>query len=154
MFKTAFEDEIYRSMEKKLVANQDDENLGLSKLAKATDYLNAAAEIFEQAGMVGPAEEITEVLQDVAIEQLTSQAFSIEDITKLDKGTLHDLLANSAPAQFINLAKKILSVVSGEKKATETIKEMLKEGDLSDPEVRERFIKRVMLGLQIAKFVV
>src|SRR5574338_389811 len=243
MFKTAnFEDEIYRSMEKKLVANQDDENHGLSKIAKATDYLNAAAEIFEQAGMTGPAEEINNVMQDLAqqftnktlvfgtyqpptsfddpslmglmvfeqrlrmaptevlekkkdqlieklnhhamdlvlnpdiknkvraqelrheidniekelerrskmskkeaMEQLTSRAFSLEDLAGLDKGTLHDLLEHSAPAQLVGLAKKVMSVASGEKSATEAIKELLKERDLSDPKVRERLIKQIMV---------
>lgn len=64
MFKTAsFEEEIYHSMEKSLVENQVEQKHGFNRLAQAADYLNAAAEIFEQAGMVEHAEEITEVLQ-------------------------------------------------------------------------------------------
>lgn len=155
MFKSAsFENEIYRSMEKQLVANQEDANHGLSKLAKATDYLNAAAEIFEQAGMVGPAEDITEVLQDLAVGQLTSKAFSLSDLGGVDKGTLHSILENSTPAQLMHLAKKILSITSGEKSTSEVLKESLKEADLSDPEVREKLIKKLMLALQVAKFAV
>lgn len=155
MFKTAsFENEIYRSMEKQLVANQEDNNHNLGKIAKATNYLNAAAEIFEQAGMVGPAEEITEVLQEVAMEQLTSKAFSLSDLAGLDKGTLHDLLENSTPAQLMHLAKKVISVASGEKSTSDVLKELAKESDLSDPKVREKVIKRIMLGLQVAKFAV
>lgn len=64
MFKQAsIEDEIYRSMEKQLVAHQTEEKQGLKKLAKAADLLQAAASIFEQAGMVEEAEEVTDVLR-------------------------------------------------------------------------------------------
>lgn len=64
MFKDAsFEDEIYRSMEKNLVSTQVENTHGFKRLAQAVDYLNAAAEIFEQAGMSEQASEITEVLQ-------------------------------------------------------------------------------------------
>jgi hypothetical protein len=73
MFKTAsFEDEIYRSMEKKLVATQVENKYGFKRLAQAADYLNAAAEIFEQAGMSEQAEEVTEVLQGLA-QQLSGK---------------------------------------------------------------------------------
>jgi hypothetical protein len=64
MFKQAsFEDEIYRSMEKQLVSNQVETTYGFNKLAKATELLSAAAEIFEQAGMSETSSEITDVLQ-------------------------------------------------------------------------------------------
>ena len=69
LFGSEFTDEIYRTMEKNLLVKQaSDNNHGLSKIAKATEYLSAAAEIFEQAGMVEPAIEITEVLEDLAKE--------------------------------------------------------------------------------------
>lgn len=57
-----FENEIFRSMEKTLVANQVENKYGFNKLAKAADLLNTAASIFERAGMLSEAEEITEVL--------------------------------------------------------------------------------------------
>lgn len=64
MFKTAsFEEEIYRSMEKQLVSNQVEEKHGFKRLAQAIDYLNNAAEIFDQAGMTEQSKDITEVLQ-------------------------------------------------------------------------------------------
>ena len=66
MFKQGFEDEIYRSMETSLVKNQTENTHGLNKLAKAVDYLNDAAAIFERAGMVAEATQITEVLQALA----------------------------------------------------------------------------------------
>jgi hypothetical protein len=66
MFKLgSFGDEIYRSMEKNLVASQVENEHGFDKLSKAVDYLNAAAEIFECAGMHKSATEITEVLQEL-----------------------------------------------------------------------------------------
>jgi hypothetical protein len=64
MFKQAsWENEILRSMETTLVKNQTEKTYGLNKLAKAVDYLNDAAAIFERAGMFEEAAQITEVLQ-------------------------------------------------------------------------------------------
>jgi hypothetical protein len=77
MFKTAsFEDEIYKSMEKNLVANQVENKHGFNKLAKAAECLGAAAEIFDQAGMQTEAAEVTEVLQGL-VKVLSSKASSI-----------------------------------------------------------------------------
>lgn len=71
MFKiNSFDDEIYSSMEKSLVKAQTEEQYGFNKLAKAVNYLNAAAAIFEQAGMLTEADEVIEVLQSIAKEQL------------------------------------------------------------------------------------
>lgn len=67
MFKSSsFEEEIRQSMEKTLVSNEVEKNHGFKRLAQAADYLNAAAEIFEQAGMTKQAEDIVEVLQGLA----------------------------------------------------------------------------------------
>jgi len=77
MFKKAsFEEEIYSSMEKQLVSNQLEDKHGFSKMAKAIDCLNAAAEIFEQAGMPKQTAEITEVLHGL-VEKLSSKTSSI-----------------------------------------------------------------------------
>lgn len=72
IFNLNFENEIYRSMEKQLASNQLEDKYGFNKLAKVADYLHAAAEIFEQAGMTEQAEEITEVLQGLA-QQLSDK---------------------------------------------------------------------------------
>jgi hypothetical protein len=61
--KSNFQDEIFRSMEKTLVANQVENTYGLRKLAKAVDFLNDAAAIFERAGMFDEASQITEILK-------------------------------------------------------------------------------------------
>jgi len=67
MFRSgSFEDEIYKSMEKQLVSNQVENKRGFNKLVKAADFLSAAAEIFEQAGMQEESDDITKVLQDLA----------------------------------------------------------------------------------------
>ena len=67
MFKSAnVEDEIYRSMEASLVKNQTENLHGFNKLAKAVDLLNTAAAIFEQAGMITEAQEITNILHKLA----------------------------------------------------------------------------------------
>jgi hypothetical protein len=69
MFKnSSFEEEIYRSMEKQLVSNQVENKHGFKRIAQAAEYLNAAAEIFDQAGMSEQAKEITEVLHGLAQE--------------------------------------------------------------------------------------
>lgn len=67
MFKqSSFEDEIYRSMETFLVKNQTENTHGLNKLAKAVDYLDDAAAIFERAGMLEEASQVIELLQALA----------------------------------------------------------------------------------------
>lgn len=67
MFKqNSCEDEIYRSMETGLIKNQTENTHGLNKLAKAVDYLNDAAAIFERAGMTAEATQVIEVLQALA----------------------------------------------------------------------------------------
>jgi len=58
-----FEDELFKSMESTLVKSQVEDEHGLNKLAKAADFLNTAATIFEKAGMFQESEEITEILK-------------------------------------------------------------------------------------------
>lgn len=93
MFKQqGFEDEIIRSMENSLVKNQTENTYGLSKLAKAVDYLNDAAAIFEHAGMFEEAIQITDVLQ------VLSKAFEHGDQCPECNGTLE-----SKPGQYHHL---------------------------------------------------
>lgn len=69
MFKQgSIEDELYRSMETSLVKNQTEDTHGFTRLAKAVDYLNTAAIIFDQAGMVKEAAEITQILAELVKE--------------------------------------------------------------------------------------
>jgi uncharacterized protein YyaL (SSP411 family) len=103
MFKKAsFEDEIYSSMEKQLVSNQLEDNHGFSKIAKAIDCLNAAAEIFEQAAMSEQAEEIIEVLQGLA-RQVPSKTSSISE-THHKKCNCESLSCKHEPAGCKNKA--------------------------------------------------
>lgn len=64
----SFEDELYRSMEKKLASNHLDKQHGLDKLAKATDYLFAAITLFEKAGMRKEARELDKILLNLSEE--------------------------------------------------------------------------------------
>jgi hypothetical protein len=155
-----FEEEIYRSMEKQLVAKQVENKHGFNKLEKVTNYLNSAAEIFEQAGMKKEASEITKVLYSLTADQLFSKAFSVSDLlSKIDvlgitEEDLHNILESSTPAQLFHVGKKISNVVSGESSLSEELSGSLKEVDLSDPEVRDKFISKIMSALKVAKFFV
>jgi hypothetical protein len=76
MFKIGnFADELSHSMEKNLVSHHTETKFGFDKLAKAVDYLNAAAAVFEKAGMHTQAIEVTEVLRELAA-QLASRKTS------------------------------------------------------------------------------
>ena len=71
MFKRgSIETELMRSMEKELVDYQFESQQGFGKLAKAVDHLNAAATLFDKAGMVSVALDISELLKllDVSFE--------------------------------------------------------------------------------------
>jgi len=161
MFKQgSFEDELYRSMEKTLVKNQTENRHGFNKLAKATDLLNTAADIFDRAGMRKESEEVTKVLRSVAIDQLISEAFSLSDLmSKIDvlginEHDLHNMLEMSTPAQLITLAKKIASVLKGDSSLSEEAEKLAKEHDITDPEVKDKLVDRIMTALKVAKFFV
>jgi hypothetical protein len=73
MFKVAnLENELFSSMKKQIVSNQVENKFRFNKLAKAVEYLSAAAEIFDNAGMSEEAEELTKVLHGLA-EQLSGK---------------------------------------------------------------------------------
>ena len=63
MFKLgSFEKELMTSMETKLAENQIENQYQFNKVAKAIDYLNKAADIFDQSGLKIEAEELTNIL--------------------------------------------------------------------------------------------
>ena len=62
----SFVEEIMNDMQKNMVKRTVAEEYGLSKLAKAVDNLNSAAEILESAGLDIYAEEITNILEKLA----------------------------------------------------------------------------------------
>lgn len=69
MFKIAnFENEILSSMESNLLANQADNKFSVNKLSKAADYLNNAADLFDDVGMNKEAEIVTKLLEKLAQE--------------------------------------------------------------------------------------
>ena len=161
MFKQAsFEDEIYRSMEKSLVRSQTENSHGFKKLAKAVDLLNTAAGIFEQAGMYKEAEEVTKVLQSMAVQQLVSEAFSLSDLmSKIDvlgvsEEDLHNILEMSPVTQLVGVAKKLHSVIKGDHTLSDTVMDTMKEHDPTDPDVKKKLVSQIMTALKVAKFFV
>ena len=71
MFKRGgIENELMNSMEKQLVSAQIEDQYKFDKLAKAIDYLNAAANIFEENGLHKTAEEVTEILEDMSSKSI------------------------------------------------------------------------------------
>ena len=64
MFKQcSFEDEIFHSMEKQLVNSNLEQEYNFTKIAKALDFLNMAAEMFEKADMQEEAIEVTNIIK-------------------------------------------------------------------------------------------
>lgn len=161
MFKQgSFEDEIYRSMEKTLVSHQVENKHGFNKLAKAADLLNTAANIFDRAGMSKESAEVTKVLQSMAIDQLISEAFSLSDfMNKVDvlgisEQDLHNMLEMSPVTQLVHLAKKIGSVLKGDSSLSQEVEKLAKEHDITDPEVKNHLVGKIMTALKLAKFFV
>ncbi len=60
----------------------------------------------------------------------------------------------STPAQLIHLAKKIGSVLKGDSSLSEEASKLAKEHDITDPEVRDHLISKIMTALKVAKFFV
>lgn len=72
MFKvSSFEDEIYRSMKQKLASSQLENKYSFDKLSRAADCLNAAAELFERAGMKKEADDVLILLRKLAVQLST-----------------------------------------------------------------------------------
>ena len=72
MFKNNnFENEIYKSMEKKLSSKQLEDTYNFNKIERAINYLSYAASIFDKAGMYSEASEVTEILGNLS-KQLSS----------------------------------------------------------------------------------
>ena len=180
MFKGgSIEDELMRSMEKELVGKQLEEKHGFNKLAKAIDYLNAAANIFEQAGLHKEAEEVTEILEtmnpasegdpasssesfgdtveeaDQIFNKITGSDISSEDIK--------NIISSSPPGVIVSVLGKLYDVAKdvGDKGLFKTVKDEFKKIDLSDPESIEKIKKKytddltsVIKGLKlVSKFI-
>jgi len=115
MFKSgSIENELMHSMEKTLVSSQIETKHNFNKLAKAFDYLNAAADIFDKAGLQKESREVEKVLRVLATQELISNAFSTDDIGKLLKHL--DLLSaedlkNLFVASPLGMAIKVTSII-------------------------------------------
>lgn len=70
MFKkiSSFEQELIKEMQTNLISNQAENSFSFNNLSKAADYLNNAAELFDDVGMNKHAEAITKILEKIAHE--------------------------------------------------------------------------------------
>jgi hypothetical protein len=67
MFKPgSFEEELARGMHERLIANQRENQFHYDQLTKAADFVNAAAEIFDETGFHQEAEVLTKLLEKMA----------------------------------------------------------------------------------------
>lgn len=64
--KSVFEDELIAGMQKNLVDPEKSE--AMDHIVEAADYLNAAAEIFEDAGMTKQADRVLSILAKIALQ--------------------------------------------------------------------------------------
>lgn len=96
MFKIgSFEAELAKSMEENLVSNGLENKHNFDKIAKAADFLNAAAEIFDDTGFHAEAEVITQVLEKLANNGMRKVAQSIDDLTPEEMKFYQKLPAHS-----------------------------------------------------------
>lgn len=66
MFKCgSIEKELMQSMENELVSQSVEKKYNFSKLAKAIDYLDTAANIFDRSGFSDEADEIIKIIQSL-----------------------------------------------------------------------------------------
>jgi hypothetical protein len=160
-------------MEKQLVSNQIENKYNFNKLAKAIDYLSAAAAIFEQVGLYKEAEEVTEVIEDISPEgdqtdpqesDYVSEDYISEDniseIIKQIKSTnvtskdLENVFWSSPIGVQIAVLRKLYDLAKGTKQQGffKTLKNELKKIDVRDPEVLDRlkneFNSRFMTALK------
>lgn len=60
-----FSNSIMESMEKSLLANQEESIHGFNKIAKAVDFLHKAAEILDDADMLEASDDLSKVLESL-----------------------------------------------------------------------------------------
>jgi len=166
MFKRgSIEIELMNSMEKQLVSAQIEDQYKFDRLAKAIDYLNAAANIFEENGLHKTAEEVTEIIGDMASEESDTSPEKVIDIIKqlansdiTPEDVKNILLLNPVGVQ-IAVIKKLYDVAKGTKEEGffKTLKKEFEKVDLRDPEVLESFKDemsgKLSTGLKALKFI-
>jgi len=93
--KSLFEDELINGMQQEL--HSYEKKQGMNNLVKAADYLNAAAEIFEEAGMTVKADQVLRLLGKIAIAGAhDSKVRQMPSLQKLmEAGVTHKDLKNT-----------------------------------------------------------
>lgn len=94
--KSMFEDEIINSMQKQFDFNKEDQ---LQDINKAIDYLNSAAEIFDDVGLLKQSDEIIRILAKIAGVVDLSEEQSLYD-SVLDPTNPNDMLMMEDFARF------------------------------------------------------
>ena len=137
MFSTgSFEEDIAKGMEQKLVARQTDNQFSFDRIAKAVDFLNAAAQIFDDTGFHSQAEVITSVLEGIAKNGLKKKAekrHSMHDLT-------HDEIKfyKSLPAYTKESLNKLINRIDPQKiDADEFVRELKILHQIKKPEMLE-----------------
>lgn len=148
-FKNLIENELMNSMEKQLVSSQIEDQHKFTKLARAIDYLNAAANIFEQAGLRKEADDVTEIIEEIDSkgEEKASPEEVADVLEKLQNSDLTmDDLKNifwSSPGGIqLAVLGKLYDIAKGttEEGLFKTLNKEFKENfDISNPVVLEKY---------------
>ncbi len=77
-YKSAAED-IAKVMQENLVSSAVEESGGFNKIAKALDHLNAAADLFDDAGLLAEAEILTYLLESLAAKKDSEKSKNSKD---------------------------------------------------------------------------
>jgi len=115
--KSLFEDELINGMQRELHSHEKKQ--GMNNLVKAADYLNAAVEIFEEAGMTAKADQVLRLLGKIAIAAAhDSKVRQMPSLQKLmEAGVTHKDLRNTndpVSRARVNTAMRVLGYTDRE----------------------------------------
>ena len=146
-----FSAEIMSSMRNNLAASSVEKTHSFKKLAKAIDYLNDAAEIFDDNGLYIQSSELGSVLSSLVMEQLISQGSTLAeflDKTKhLPVDELKDSLKLCDAKDFLELVKMISKASVGDIPLMSELNDVLKDKDISVEDIKSRLIDKVVSAL-------
>lgn len=136
--KSVHEDELIAGMQREMRPHE--KKTAMSSLVNAADYLNAAAEIFEEAGMTAKADQVLRILGKIALAAQDTKVRAMPSVQKLMEAgvTPHDLRNTNDPFSRarVNTAMRVLGYTDNEIQRFLGDKFMSEEDahDLLDPE--------------------
>lgn len=145
--KSVFEDELIHGMQRELQAH--DKKQGMQNLVKAAEYLNAAVEIFEQAGMTAKADQVLRILGKIAspithvrkmpsMKKLMDAGVTKEDLLGLGKGhALSKARVNTAFRSLGYTDKEIADFIGAHNMMGEREAELLLSPESSISKIQE-----------------